>query len=222
MRCLKLGPNTKSKKTTPRVGSYRQHTHTYNSRDYNHPHAPDPPHPHLMPRSDSRQSTPSTVSLPDSLYSWSAQMYPGSSATSQWSEDGETVSPSHESWHKGDLIQLDSDGEGLRGVAHHANESLIDDPESEEDLPTPQDKLRQLLRQMQAEVHVNTEAAASPKRPIPPPRQPEPEPSSRRANWREGRRIGVYPPPSPGSGDDSPPTPPMRVTNPFTRRESCL
>jgi hypothetical protein len=229
-------------------------------------------------------------------------------SASVWSEDGaETVAPEWPGRHKGasgqdgggDLIQLDSDGEGLqrrgRGPLVDADESLIDshdrltDDEDErsdagavdEPAPTPQDALRQLLKQMQAVVTDNTERAASSpiKRPSSLPTLPSPgaergvsgsggarssltrtagaakvrdawrrtsgevdtpsqagpsspPPTSRRANWREGRRIGVYPPPqSPprpeaaaaetsemGAGEeeeDSPPTPPMRVTNPF-------
>ena len=157
-------------------------------------------------------------------------------------------------------------------------------------IPTPGDKLRQLLAQMQeqSDLHRTTARAASPvKRPIPlvgavpsssvaadsdtrvkegwrrtsgtstssagyqrhsggtgqGQHQGEAGPSSpplnvRKANWREGRRIGVVPPVSPpgsssrrrdggpsGSGaeadeeeegdNDSPPTPPMRILNPF-------
>jgi hypothetical protein len=126
--------------------------------------------------------------------------------------------------------------------------------------PTPGDKLRMLLRQMEAEVRNTTPA------PVPTPAAPTPYharrpsgsipttdqrapasdqeseleytpiPGPSRSHWREGRRIGALPKErsySPVSSperrtravdeepeeeevlDDSPPTPPLRITNPY-------
>lgn len=128
--------------------------------------------------------------------------------------------------------------------------------------PTPGDKLRMLLRQMEAEVR-NTTPAPTPvvvptpyharrpsdanhqtaQRPYASDQESETEytpiPGPSRSHWREGRRIGALPKErsySPVSSperrtravdheeqekegeevlDDSPPTPPLRITNPY-------
>jgi len=107
--------------------------------------------------------------------------------------------------------------------------------------PTPGDKLRMLLRQMEAEVRSTTQAPT----PMPTRRlsfqdqQPleesfekeEEEVPAPKSHWREGRRIGALPKErsySPVASperrrsdqeeeevDDSPPTPPLRITNPY-------
>ena len=198
------------------------------------------------------------------------------------------------------LQEGDPSADRIHGRVVHSGdeEEDEDDPPSDHDPqtarpsaaagPTPGDKLRQLLAQMQAQSALHSHTAqnrgrASPQKRITPlpttgvtgqgegpssliaadsttrvkdawrrtsgqsslhsdgfERNGEAGPSSpplnvRKANWREGRRIGVYPPQSPpratgrrsagrdGKGDgasegdeeDSPPTPPMRISNPF-------
>jgi hypothetical protein len=126
--------------------------------------------------------------------------------------------------------------------------------------PTPGDKLRMLLRQMEAEVRNTMPAPVpTPIQPVPTPYHPRrppgssfdqkasvsdqeseveytPMPGPSRSHWREGRRIGALPKErsySPVSSperrtravdeepeeeevlDDSPPTPPLRITNPY-------
>lgn len=119
--------------------------------------------------------------------------------------------------------------------------------------PTPGDKLRLLLRQMEAEVRNTTPAPPPPAPTFTRRRQSssasesgaDPTPAPTRSHWREGRRIGALPKersysPEPSRSpprsplpvqeeeemevlDDSPPTPPLRITNPYlynTRRVS--
>lgn len=112
--------------------------------------------------------------------------------------------------------------------------------------PTPGEKLRLLLRQMEAEVRSTTPAPPPPLGQIHQNQQrrssenSDMEPPLSRSNWREGRRIGALPkerkytpPSSPEKRyqdldadegneeedqeilDDSPPTPPLRITNPY-------
>ena len=107
--------------------------------------------------------------------------------------------------------------------------------------PTPGDKLRMLLRQMEAEVRSTTTATPMPTRRLSFQDQQAPEESFERdeeeevvpvpkSHWREGRRIGALPKErsySPIASperrrsdqeeevDDSPPTPPLRITNPY-------
>jgi hypothetical protein len=104
--------------------------------------------------------------------------------------------------------------------------------------PTPGDKLRMLLRQMEAEVRSTTTATPMPTRRLSFQDQQDPEESleeeeqvqAPKSHWREGRRIGALPKErsySPIASperrrsdqeeevDDSPPTPPLRITNPY-------
>jgi hypothetical protein len=104
--------------------------------------------------------------------------------------------------------------------------------------PTPGDKLRMLLRQMEAEVRSTTTATPMPTRRLSLQDQQDPEESfeeeeqvqAPKSHWREGRRIGALPKErsySPIASperrrsdqeeevDDSPPTPPLRITNPY-------
>jgi hypothetical protein len=105
--------------------------------------------------------------------------------------------------------------------------------------PTPGDKLRMLLRQMEAEVRSTTTATPMPTRRLSFQDQQDPEESfeeqekevqAPKSHWREGKRIGALPkersyspiasPERRGSDqeeekDDSPPTPPLRITNPY-------
>jgi len=108
--------------------------------------------------------------------------------------------------------------------------------------PTPGDKLRMLLRQMEAEVRSTTTATPIPTRRLSFQDQRDPEESFEeeeeevpvpKSHWREGRRIGALPKErsySPVASperrrsdqekeeevvDDSPPTPPLRITNPY-------
>lgn len=177
-----------------------------------------------------------------------------STVTSIWSDadDGATVLPSSEEgvWgqrggYKEDhrekrgavvdapLIELDSDYEAQPARQGGAGKTG----------PTPADALKRLLAQMEGDAKAATPAdpfaiGTSPiRRPTSlPPTQPAARARSpplaaeggyRRANWREGRRIGVYPP-TREAGDsslerasageeeeESPPTPPVRITNPY-------
>lgn len=116
--------------------------------------------------------------------------------------------------------------------------------------PTPGEKLRLLLRQMEAEVRDTTPAPPPPSTGIHQERRssassddhaPMGLSTQSKSNWREGRRIGALPkerrytPPSSPERqhqvrprhsedeqeeeqeilDDSPPTPPLRITNPY-------
>lgn len=113
--------------------------------------------------------------------------------------------------------------------------------------PTPGEKLRLLLRQMEAEVRDTTPAPPAPSSTQLPQRRSSQNTDDHplmgstlsRSNWREGRRIGALPkerkytPPSSPENqhqnlpkesedeeeleilDDSPPTPPLRITNPY-------
>jgi hypothetical protein len=124
------------------------------------------------------------------------------------------------------------------GDGHQPSDLKTD--REEEIGPTPGDKLRMLLRQMEAEVRSTTQAPT----PIPTRRlsfqdqdpeetferdEPEVVPALK-SHWREGRRIGALPKErsySPVASperrrsdqeeevDDSPPTPPLRITNPY-------
>lgn len=136
------------------------------------------------------------------------------------------------------LIELDSDPEpGFGRISREPGQG------GKTQGTKPSEELRRLLRQMEEEVKSSTPAPVpvhsdlgySPiKRPtslpsLPPTRARTPpvteDVSTRRANWREGRRIGVYPPARDDSpereqeGDEeeeeSPPTPPVRLTNPY-------
>lgn len=94
--------------------------------------------------------------------------------------------------------------------------------------PTPGDKLRMLLSQMDAEIRQATPVIPRLLSPV-----PSKEKDSGQGGWRDGRRRGFRkvdersrspsPPPSPEREEESPPTPPPRITRTFlhpTRRVS--
>ena len=123
------------------------------------------------------------------------------------------------------------------GDDHQPSDLRVD--REEEVGPTPGDKLRMLLRQMEAEVRSTTTATPMPTRRLSFQDQQAPEVSFEeqekevpvpKSHWREGRRIGALPKErsySPVASperrrsdqeeevDDSPPTPPLRITNPY-------
>lgn len=210
---------------------------------------------HPIHRARSRQSTSSsTTTNPtsvDSLQSWSMAPGHSGSSTSVWSDDGATVLPSSEEGksrfglgEEGDgerpLIELDSDPEPGFG---RIGREQVQGGQGKTPGTKPSEELRRLLRQMDEEVKSSIPASVpvqsqphfSPiKRPtslpaLPPTRVRTPpvveNVSTRRANWKEGRRIGVYPPARDDSPEreeegeeeeeESPPTPPVRLTNPY-------
>ena len=90
--------------------------------------------------------------------------------------------------------------------------------------PTPGDKLRMLLSQMDTEIRQATPVVSRLVSPVPA-QEVEVEKDVGRGGWRDGRRRGFgkveergrspSPPPSPERKDESPPTPPPRMTRTF-------
>lgn len=179
----------------------------------------------IRPRPLSRTST-ILESPPPSTSSWSVDMPKSSSSRTSWS-DVETEIPTSNSKYN-----LDSRLGGYEAP-------LIDfgDDDEKEETPgmgmgmemNPGDKLRMLLRQMEAEVRETVPAP-------PPPRgiSPIKRETEGKAGWRDrrlngsSRTSGSPDPekprrdssPSPerarmSEEEESPPTPPMRITNPY-------
>ncbi len=90
--------------------------------------------------------------------------------------------------------------------------------------PTPGDKLRMLLSQMDTEIRQATPVVSRLVSPVRA-QEVEVEKDVGRGGWRDGRRRGFgkveergrspSPPPSPEREDESPPTPPPRMTRTF-------
>ncbi|ORY26336.1 hypothetical protein BCR39DRAFT_560592 [Naematelia encephala] len=142
------------------------------------------------PRPDSRTST--IPSSPPSIWSMQA---PGSSRTS-WSDDAPTSHPRSETSEGVTVIGGRGDQEAL----------LIDfgsdgDGERVREEMKPGDKLRILLRQMETEVRDTTPA----------------KPEEMRPAWKERRARAISPL---DEKEDSPPTPPMRIHNPYLNRKA--
>ena len=187
-----------------------------------------------LPRRRQPSSTSSTLLTPSEGSEW---MPRASTSTSR------SIFSDGEDTHKGDGDETEV---GTVNMDKARDERPLidfgdDHPPSshkEEVGPTPGDKLRMLLRQMEAEVRSTTTATPMPTRRLSFQDQQAPEESfeeleeeapAPKSHWREGRRIGALPKErsySPVASperrrsdqeevDDSPPTPPLRITNPY-------
>jgi hypothetical protein len=190
-----------------------------------------------LPRRRQPSSTSSTLLTPSEGSEW---MPRASTSTSR------SISSDGEDTNKGDGDEMTEVGT-VNMDKIRDERPLIDfgddnpPPVDREEVgPTPGDKLRMLLRQMEAEVRNTTTAPT----PVPTRRlsfqdqQPleesfeeeEEQVPAPKSHWREGRRIGALPKErsySPVASperrrsdheeevDDSPPTPPLRITNPY-------
>jgi hypothetical protein len=192
-----------------------------------------------LPRRRQPSSTSSTLLTPSEGSEW---MPRASTSTSR------SIFSDGEDTHKGDGDEMTEVGTVNLDLHKIRDERPLidfgDDQPSpvdreEEVGPTPGDKLRMLLRQMEAEVRSTTTATPIPTRRLSFQDQQAPEESSGeqekevpipKSHWREGRRLGALPKErsySPIASperrrsdqeeevDDSPPTPPLRITNPY-------
>jgi len=115
-------------------------------------------------------------------------------------------------------------GVGMGAGGRQDEEPLIDfgDDGFRPGEPTPGDKLRMLLSQMDAEIRQVTPVIPSPRLVSP---VPVVVPVKEVGGWRDGRRRGFEkvdersrspsPPASPEREEESPPTPPPRITRTF-------
>lgn len=157
------------------------------------------PHPRRpLSRSSVATATSSTVVETSPPSSWSDRMHPsqGSSRTSTvgsgWSDDGTQI-PLHE--EEAPLIDFGDDN--TKGFKSTINQ-------------TPGDKLRMLLKQMEAEVRDAARIEAPP---------PVPRVQTPRSKWRQDKVEHKVPDAGSEEEEDSPPTPPMRITNPYLARK---
>jgi hypothetical protein len=194
-----------------------------------------------LPRRRQPSSTSSTLLTPSEGSEW---MPRASTSTSRSTfSDGENTNKGYgdgdEMTEVGTVNMDKRDERPLIDFGDDHQSSDLRADREEEVGPTPGDKLRMLLRQMEAEVRSTTTATPMPTRRLSFQDQQDPEESFEeqekevpvpKSHWREGRRIGALPkersyspiasPERRGSDqeeekDDSPPTPPLRITNPY-------